>query len=746
MSFNCGRLLGLVLVLACCGLAIAEGAGDEAAAKALAAQIEKLIGQLGVDDFATRDAASKELTEIGNPARLALEKAALDPDPETSSRAKVILDSLPKLTHTVVDALGAPIPLAKLSLQMLKSPGAGVPFHAPEGEPIVSLADAAGRVAVPESADENAFRRAIVTIEHPQYGRARREVFLDRDPNKTIQLPLVRRGSQAHQRALSGQVVDEAGKPVAGAVVSCDNVRTPGEGLIDGDHSRGEVLADAEGRFTIYPPDNRRDHGDGPERGELIPANSRFSLRTAVPGDDSYFPLAGSYRNTELARLEMRRTTRQFRFRFESADGGMIEDAELLRHIRVQADEIKNGERRFIPLAESAAAQGAKLPTGTYIAELFTNKSHVQYQPVVVTGDSPDELVFRLPDVITYHGRVVHGVTHEPLAGAFLMAWNSTSHNNLALLTSEEWKALRALPPEPAKPPRFVPPPFAAETQVQKRLGEMYGVQALVRTDAEGRFTVRRRADQEFYGLLAFAEDHVPYKVTVGGLKPDDKQLVETGDYPLYPAAKVLVRPSFAGERLSVSPHWLFEEGGQPEWFERFHEASKDYRREFEYVHWLTLNEVQPVYVPADVKLQLRLECPYDDKWAPALVKETLQLKAGTTHDAGDLSFAEGMQCAARVVDKDGKPVEGMPVRRMYIGTNAWSIAHNTDKEGLAHFYVHPNSRGHFRASDLPGGMALEKSNLIVEFAVDDKPPAQPPTIMVTEEQIRAVRGEKRER
>lgn len=734
MTFKWGRLLGLVFVLACFSLAIAEEAGDEAAAKALAARIEKLISQLGVDDFAARDAASKELAEIGNPARLALEKATLDPDPETSSRAKVILESLPKLTHTVLDALGAPIPLAKMSLQFLKNPGPDVPFNAPEGEPIVSLADAAGRVAVPESEMDGSFRRAIVTIEHPQYGRARCEVFLDRDPNKTIQLPLVRRGSEAHQRALSGQVVDEAGKPVAGAVVSCDNVRTPGEGLIDGDHPRGEVLANAEGRFTIYPPDNRRDRGDGPVRGELIPTNSRFALRTAVPGDDSYFPLAGSYRNTELARLKLRRATRQFRFRFESAAGGMIEDAELLRHIRIQADEIKNGERMFIPLAESAAAQGAKLPTGTYIAELFTNKSHVQYQPVVVTAESPEELVFRLPDVITYRGRVVQGVTGEPMPGAFLMGWNSTSRNNLALLTAEEWQSLRDLPPD-----------APLDAAPMKRLKELYGVQALVRTDAEGRFEIRRRADQEFYGLLAFAEDHVPFKVPVGALKPDGKQRIETGECPLYPAAKVLVRPSFAGERLSVSPHWLFEEGGQPEWFERFHEASKDYRREFEYVHWLTLNEVQPVYVPADVKLKLQLECPYDDKWAPATVKETLQLKAGTTHDAGDLSFAEGMKCAARVVDKDGKPVEGMPVRRMYVGTNAWSVAHNTDKEGLAHFYVHPNSRGHFRACDLRGGMAKERSNLIVEFAVEDKPPSEPPTIMVTDEQIRAVRGEKGE-
>jgi hypothetical protein len=725
-----GRLLCLALLMACCSLAAGQDE-DEAAAKALAVRIEKLIGQLGAEDFAVRDAASQELTEIGNPARLALEKAAADPDPETSSRAKVILDRLPKLTHTVVDALGAPIPLAKLSLQLLKNPSAGVPFNAPDGEPLVSLADADGRVALPDTSVEANLRRALATIEHPQYGRARREVFLDRGP-KAIQFALVRRGSEAHKRALSGQVVDEAGRPVTGAVVSCDGVRTPGEGLIDGDQPRGEVLVDDEGRFTIYAPDNHRDRGRGPERGELIPANSRYMLRAAVPGDDSYFPLAGWYPNTALARLELRSATRLFRFRFESVDGGLIEDAELLRHIHMASDELKNGERILIPLGPTAV-HGRKLPTGTYIAELFTNKLRVDYQPVVVTAESPDELVFRLPVVLTYRGRVVHGVTGEPMAGAFLMGWNSTSRNNLALLTAEEWQALRDLPADP--------PLDAAPIT---RLRELYGVQALVRTDAEGRFEIRRRAEQEFYGLLAFAEDHVPFKVPVGALKPDEKQRIETGEFPLYPAAKVLVRPSFAGERLSVSPKWLFEGEGQPEWFERFHKASEDYRRELEYVHWLTLNEVQPVFVPANVRLKLRLECPYDDKWAPAQIKEPLQLKSGETHDAGDLTFAEGMKCSVRVVDKDGKPVEGMPVRRMYVGTNAWSIAHNTDRDGLAHFYVHPNSRGHFRASDLFQGREFGKSrNLLVEFAVDDKPPAEPPTIMVTDMQIQAVRGER---
>lgn len=713
-----------------CSVAVGQIADDEAAAKALQIRVEKLIGQLGVEEFAEREAASKELIEIGNPARTALEKAALSTDPETSARARVILDRLPKLTHTIVDALGAPVPLARLSLQLMTflPKGAGT---APEGEPMRSLADETGRVSIPEKTDT--IRLAVALVEHPQYGRARCEIDLDQGP-KTIQLPLVRQGSEAHARALSGQVINDAGEPIAEALVRCDDVRTPGEGLIDGGRLQGGVLTDGKGRFAIYLPGTRNDRGRGRERGELIPENSRFALRVSVPSDDTYFPLAGRYANTSPARLELRRAARLFRFRFESLEGGIIADAELLRHIRIQADELKDGERILTPLDPSAATKGSKLPTGKYIAELFTNKVNVEYQPVVITADSPDELVFRLPPAKTYQGRVVHGATGKPVKDAFVIGYRSTSRNNLALLTADEWKALRALPNHPP-----------LDAPALQPLAKLYGVSGLVHTDADGRFEIRCGAEQEFYGLIAFAEDHVPYSVALGSLKPDDKQVVQTGEFPLFPAAKVLVRPSFAGERLSVSPEWVLADDKQPEWFERFRAASKNSQRQFEYVHWLEINEVQPIFVPAGIRLQLRFDVPYDDKWVPALVKEPLQLEAGTTHDIGDVSFAEAMQASVRVVDKAGKPVEGLPVRRMYAGSDSWSVAHNSDQDGLVHFYLHPNSRGKVRVSDLPGPQAVgQASNLFAEFAVADKPPAEPIAISVTDEQIGLLRGAKK--
>ena len=108
-----------------------------------------------------------------------------------------------------------------------------------------------------------------------------------------------------------------------------------------------------------------------------------------------------------------------------------------------------------------------------------------------------------------------------------------------------------------------------------KLLAKYYGVRKLVRTDGEGRFEITRQPDEGFYGLLAFDRNSVPYEVHVGLLKPDAERRVDTWDFPLFPAAKVVVRPVFGGDHLSVSPEWLPTADGQPAWFGRFERCDR---------------------------------------------------------------------------------------------------------------------------------------------------------------------------
>jgi hypothetical protein len=454
-----------------------------------------------------------------------------------------------------------------------------------------------------------------------------------------------------------------------------------------------------------------------------------------VPEGGSFFRWAGRYANVGPARIELPRAGKQHRFRFEAVGGGWLSDPEQLRNVRVQLDRIQDGERQLMDVGPEAATATSKLVPGQYIAEHFGGGKRVAYLPLVIAEDSPEELEFRLPQPVTYRGRVVRGIGGEGVSGAIVIGWYSSSRNNLALLTADDWTMLRDTPSNPP-----------ADHPAMKRLREFYGVQALVRTDRDGRFEITRQPDQEFYGILAFAEGSLPFKVYVAALAPDDKHQIDVREFPLFPAAKIVVRPVFDGGNLAVSPRWQPTKEGQPDWFARFEAAAgKNWEREIEYVHWLALNEAQPVFVPADVRLQVRFETPYDEKWDSAVVLD-VHLKAGEIKEFGDVQFAANLPVAVRVVDPQGKPVEGAPVRQFYPGENAWSVAHNTDREGLARFHAPRNAEGQFRVSDLPGPREVQDAeNLRTRFKLGDQPPAEPVTITITEAQSRLLLGKKAE-
>jgi hypothetical protein len=705
-----------------------RAANPAAATRELGVRIEQWIRELGSEQFEVREAAMRRLAEAGHRARAALERATTSDDAEIASRAKALLEKLPRLTHTIVDALGQPIPSAAVTIEFTRLPVAGGEMPPPGSLPPESrgVSEEDGRIAVPEIPPGVGNVTISVSMQHPDYGLARALVeTIDGKP--LIQFPMVRRGTEADARSIKGQVVGPGGEPVSGAAIECSDIRTPGDGLIEGRYPRGAALTDQDGRFSLYLPPSEVRAG---ERGVLIPANSRYGLQITVPGDDSYFPWAGRYSNLEPVRIEVPRAERFHRFRFEAVGGGWIEDPQELRNVRIQFDGRQDGERLLIFLGENAPAAGKKLVPGDYFAEAFQNGKTLHYLPLTVAADSPEELTFRLPHAVTYRGRVVEGTKGEPVAGAFVMAHYSSARSNLALLTAEDWKLLKDTPSNPGP-----------DHPAVAKLGEHYGVQGFVRTDAEGRFEITRQPDQEYYGLMAFAEGCVPYSVTVGSFKPDDSHRIDVGELPLFPAAKLLVRPVHDG-RLSVAPRWFLAESGQPEWFSRFQAATaKGWERDFVYVHWLALNELQPVYVPAGVELRVLFETPYDDQWGSADVK-SVRLDPRAIKEIGDLRFAANLPLSVRVVDRQGRGIEGLPVRQMQGGDNAWSVAHNTDADGLAKFYAEPNSSGRFWISDMPGPEEIRNAkNLYARYEVKDQSPQEPATITITDEQATLLLG-----
>ena len=400
MTRIAGFRLVLLFLFASVPAVAVEPQADPAAARSatenaqVATRIEGLIRQLGDEQFQVREEASRHLAELGNRARTALEQATKNDDAEIASRAKALLDSLPKLTHTVVDALGQPIPFASVTVRFP---------DADSRPPLPESSEQDGRIAIPEVAPEAG--RPTVVVDHADYGMAAIQVD-PRSENTTLRLPLVRHGSEAHKRAIQGQVVSQDGKPVSGAVIECRDVRTPGEGLIEGVVGCGHALSDDAGRFTYYMPPSEQRRS---ERGTLIPANSRYALRITVPGYEAYFPWVGRYSNLGPVRIELPRATKFHRFRFEAVGGDWL-GSEHLEHVRIQQERFEDGKRVLIDLGTEVVSAGRKLIPGKYVAESFANGKMVEYLPLVVTEDSPEELTFELPHAVTYHGRVIDGI------------------------------------------------------------------------------------------------------------------------------------------------------------------------------------------------------------------------------------------------------------------------------------------------------------------------------------------------
>ncbi|MGE3806625.1 MAG: HEAT repeat domain-containing protein [Gemmataceae bacterium] len=78
----------LALLLACCSVGLLRADAD-------GAPIERLIRQLGSDDFGTREEAMRQLAKIGSPALVPLRKAAADHgDAEIRKRASELVEKI----------------------------------------------------------------------------------------------------------------------------------------------------------------------------------------------------------------------------------------------------------------------------------------------------------------------------------------------------------------------------------------------------------------------------------------------------------------------------------------------------------------------------------------------------------------------------------------------------------------------------------------------------------------------------
>ena len=703
-----------------------------------AAEIGELIKQLGSPKFADRTAAQQKLKKLLHIARLQLIKASQDPDAERAMRARVLLRQIYPTSHVILDAQGNPIAGAAVFVL------SGGPGNQVRSRPHFS--DAEGGIGV----DPALAGPMTIEVRHSDFGIAR--VFQSlrgrRSQPQRLKFPVVPLGSQAWSRAVFGRVVDARDLPLPNVEVRCNSIRTLGAGLLNPEHPQGCVVTNRKGEFRLYAPVRSVNPNTILDK-YIVPPHSSYLLHF-TPKSDSEFPRAGYFVNGEPHRVTLPKTMKQRRdFRF-LVDGRSKTPGQL-KHVAVTYSAPKGGVpdplngAQDVALSGEDVLYGRRLIPGVYHATSYDNSGGaIRFEPLEVNDDSPAVLTFRSPNVVVFRGQVVDGVTGSPAPFAWVMGTNGSAYNNLAALSEADWKVLEQIK-GPLKHD-LTHPAF-------QLLSKFFGVKVITRADADGRFSLTQEPGLDFYFVTAFAKNKLPIGIRTsllqqknaaqgGVIKRGASQkdgAHDVGAMRLYPAASVMVQVD-SKDRISVCPEWVFEGDDQPEWLGAFQDYDKGDLRDYHYVHWMKLNVPRPIFVPAGAQVRLKISAPYDQKWAPIVTHSAFRLKEGERATVNaPLKLKRSLTIDAIVVGPDGKPLEGIPVRRMHDSDGGWSVPHNTDANGRVQFFVFPETQGSVGIVDLKGPPQVAKApNLKVRF--DPAKTVEDLRIQLTQEQIASFR------
>ncbi|MHC4314070.1 MAG: HEAT repeat domain-containing protein [Planctomycetota bacterium] len=570
------------------------------------------------------------------------------------------------------DASGKPIPSANVEIYLKIYKG-----------PRIKIRETVIDGSLKKPALKNSQWSYDFIIYDPNYGIA--NVWESPSHKSHIPVPLVDRTSIAAERAIWGVVVGPEGNPIEGATIKCSNVRTLGEGLINSLNDRSTVLTDAGGGFCMYMPVSTQNQD---QRGKLIPPKSRYKVRIEAPKEMRLLPYTGQIENGMETTVVMESAGNFRTFTFVDEYGIIDEPAGLEKVYLI----IERGEKGRLTLGYSDWKDRELFPNGTYTAELTsswrpgTNHGRIKFEPVEITDDSPEEIILRIPEAATYTGRVVHGITGEPFAGAYVITMGSIRSKRLEDITADEWAAIHELGDD-----------ISVNDQVVSPIGKAYGVAEIAITDKDGYYTIVTKPGKDFYTFLAFEENFIPVSKRVYPPKPGASTEVTVATLKLFGAGKVLLEACVDEKHVSICPKWIVDKAASPPWVNDLMKIEDGRTSFIKYKGWIEQNESHHVFVPAGATLRLQLRMPYDDQWSPFTTEESFTLGHGEILDIGKIDLKPALKVYVKVMDAAGEPVEGVPVRKL-VG-NTGSVAHNTDEHGRVMFYVPPYSQGKFYVS-----------------------------------------------
>jgi len=559
-----------------------------------------------------------------------------------------------------------------------------------------------GRLKVPIPEASLGWFNLIVS--HPEYGIALVEDYYLKRPG--IVLPLVRAGTKADQRCIRGIVVDPEGNPVSGASIGCNRAYTLGGGPIIAVQTY-KVLSDELGAFSMYLPNKKNLRHD--DRGDLIPPKSKYDIKIEPPRGLGLLPYEGQIENGRHTTITLERAEYFHTFAFED-ENDPITDLDRLKKITLFIQRENKPELRF---GYSDWKDGGMFPLGTYKAtiekkwiegyepKIWTPFRKYRFDPLEVTAGSPDLLVFKSPGSFLCCGRVIDGITGEPIPGVSVIAKSSIyGTRNLCQITPEQWQTLHALSANPSGDDENLAP-----------LRKIYVFYEIVRADEDGWFQIKFQPGGKYYGLVVFEENYLGVEYHKSTLKPDKDNRIEIGLIKLFPSAKVIIETSAetpAGPGYPVIRHrWIIDKNDNPGWVSEFLSIEDDPEISFAY-RQRNQNRTLTFPVPAELNMQIELRASWDRRWCPLTIPQIINLQQGQTLNLGHWALQPAIKICVKVIDSAGEPVEGVPVKYMVSG-KSWSRVHNTDENGIAWLNVPPYSKGEFAISCWEEGLELKE-------------------------------------
>jgi hypothetical protein len=458
------------------------------------------------------------------------------------------------------------------------------------------------------------------------------------------------------------------------------------------------VLTNELGQFAFHLPVEA-----GAKDTTAIPPNSKYRVSIEAPRVLNLLPYSGLLPSGQETTIILEQGGYFRTFAFEDANGP-ITDPNLLEEIFIRIER-PEGTGLFFGYADWKS--GKRLPLGTYSASPgIHHEQEPEFEPVEVTADSPQQIVFkaRPPKTktdILYSGQVVHGITGQPMPGVFIIA-AGFYEANFSTITPDQWQQLNHLE---------VNPPL--DDSVLEPVHKIIPFDRIVRTGPNGQFEIDINPTEKFqhilksgqspFGdtifkcefLMAFYENYLAVRYKLDEYSPsesDQNSRIELPTIMLYPAVKVIFEPYLEEKDCSIHFRWEISRKSQPDWTKEFFAFSNKSVYPFIVKEHLHPNMVHTVPIPAGMNVQFRLQIIQDTRgwWCPIYTKQ-INATQGQTIDLGRISIEPEMTIYIKVLDSVGNPIEGLSVSHGAADGKTWfGQSQITDPNGVAKFFAPP--------------------------------------------------------